>query len=701
MKLTKKGFTMMELLAAVAILGLLSIVAVIAIGRIMENGRRNYYEQQRNLILLAGKDYFTTNQVRLPREIGEEDHVTLERLIDQQYIGPIYDHLNERCHDDKSVVTVRRNRNHEFEYQVYLSCPNCTEEWCPPLTPGEDGVISDIIMYPPGPIDNPHVSDRDIVITVTIEGAESYHYTVRNTTTNQTRNSGSQGYNGEFTITLSEYGIYEVSVVGRVRGGEVRRTDHYIIDRPPSCGAVVGGNDIAWSNAPSRTISINCNSNGVLDCLQPTFDATFNVANNTTLRTGTIQISSTGGITRECLVNVNVDRIPPTTPVITNPSGGNATTQGFSLTVTSSDADSGIAHYQYSFDQTNWNTWANSATDSFTTPVFSGAQNRQIFIRSVDRAGNVSPVASTWLRIVTAPPTCGAVTTPTWSNAASRTVTVGCIPAPGAACTQPTFSHTFNVAAGQTMTNGTIVIRDNVGQSTTCTVPVRIDRVAPNCGPQPNPGWSNAASRNISIGCVNTGAAPCTATTFTRVFTNGANQTLVSGNIEIRDQAGNTRNCPVPVRMNRVPPTITGCVRVVLRQGDRPIPNSQRDICEANGTRNNPVRLVFPRTGATHIYRVPNLGNGLPNDWSNLIVAPSPSGGRINTDGIWIRWTYRDRNGNAAIAPLGNCTMDRAPCLGEYRFSATDELGNRTTISRWLCIVYNSGDNCNGVPILP
>jgi len=118
-----KGFTMVELLVSIIIFSLLTSVAIIAINGVLEKSRESYYEKQENLLVLAGKDYFTTNPSRLPKKIGRTQKITLRELIEGKYIDPVFDRNKNTCDIDASYVSVRKVNETEYKYRVYLLCP--------------------------------------------------------------------------------------------------------------------------------------------------------------------------------------------------------------------------------------------------------------------------------------------------------------------------------------------------------------------------------------------------------------------------------------------------------------------------------------------------------------------------------------------------------------------------------------------------
>ena len=111
------------------------------------------------------------------------------------------------------------------------------------------------------------------------------------------------------------------------------------------------------------------------------------------------------------------DLSAPSTPTITNPTNGNWTNKDFSLTVSSSD-NVGIAYYQYSYDNSNWTTYANSAATTYVTTAFSIERNQLVYIRACDSALNCSSSSSTYIRIDKTAPTVPSLTgtNTSWTN---------------------------------------------------------------------------------------------------------------------------------------------------------------------------------------------------------------------------------------------------------------------------------------------
>lgn len=67
----------------------------------------------------AAEDWFTTE--RMPKEVGEEETLTLQDMLDKKLILPFLDKNGNQCNTEKSYVTVKKEEN-EYMLKVYLSC---------------------------------------------------------------------------------------------------------------------------------------------------------------------------------------------------------------------------------------------------------------------------------------------------------------------------------------------------------------------------------------------------------------------------------------------------------------------------------------------------------------------------------------------------------------------------------------------------
>ena len=59
--MNKKGFTIVEILAAVIILGILSVVIVPSVNEYLEISKDNYNKEVKKQMILSGKNYYSDN----------------------------------------------------------------------------------------------------------------------------------------------------------------------------------------------------------------------------------------------------------------------------------------------------------------------------------------------------------------------------------------------------------------------------------------------------------------------------------------------------------------------------------------------------------------------------------------------------------------------------------------------------------------
>ena len=104
-KLNKRGFTMVELLATIVIIGILGTVGVVGVTKSIKSAKDRYYVAQNKLFISAAQTYFTDNKSRLPMKSGTNKKVTLKTLNDENYIEKIVDY-NKKEYNKDSFATL-------------------------------------------------------------------------------------------------------------------------------------------------------------------------------------------------------------------------------------------------------------------------------------------------------------------------------------------------------------------------------------------------------------------------------------------------------------------------------------------------------------------------------------------------------------------------------------------------------------------
>jgi prepilin-type N-terminal cleavage/methylation domain-containing protein len=119
-----KGFTLVELLAVISILGVISLIIVPIIDNVRDKANTTTMQIQEDLFELSGEDYFLSNRELLPKVHSEENIVYLSTLIQKGYIEEIYDFKDEICDPDLSYISVINVDIGKYNYTAHLECDN-------------------------------------------------------------------------------------------------------------------------------------------------------------------------------------------------------------------------------------------------------------------------------------------------------------------------------------------------------------------------------------------------------------------------------------------------------------------------------------------------------------------------------------------------------------------------------------------------
>jgi len=121
----KKGFTLTEVIATLAILGIILLIAIPGVGKLQENFKKNYYEQLDGSVLAAAKTYYKDNAMQRPVNLLEASFLyynTNEKdnlLIDKKYIDTI-NQYNKTDPCTGKVVAVKVQDDYK-----YANCREC------------------------------------------------------------------------------------------------------------------------------------------------------------------------------------------------------------------------------------------------------------------------------------------------------------------------------------------------------------------------------------------------------------------------------------------------------------------------------------------------------------------------------------------------------------------------------------------------
>ena len=76
----RKGFSLVELLAVIVIIGILSTVSIVAYNRYISKSRDEAYIQNRNNLVVAAKSYIQANKKQAPKAVGDSVTIKLSTL---------------------------------------------------------------------------------------------------------------------------------------------------------------------------------------------------------------------------------------------------------------------------------------------------------------------------------------------------------------------------------------------------------------------------------------------------------------------------------------------------------------------------------------------------------------------------------------------------------------------------------------------
>jgi type IV pilus assembly protein PilA len=350
-KYNNRGFTLVELLASITILGVLVVIGLAGVSNLITKSKTTQFEQQEKNVSMATESYLQANKQSMPKNIGDSVNVPLKDLLDSNYLSDAVLNVDGESCMESSYVRVYKYSKTEYTYTPYIYCGNdsvpATEEAPKPeitIKLSDDSGSEDKKVFN-------NVSAATMNVTIkggdangTAVAIDGYLFSISTKKSlsddyKEVYNSGTLSANRENTINIkkkiSDYvtltGSTYVSVrvvATNISGGSnevtVSATEDgtgiYNDTVKPICSTITGQakDEDDWVNKAAvavnkfRTISVDCLDGDGSGCLRPSFTVSWPSNSEPNKEYSYIEIKDNNDNTDKCRVRVNVDQVAPT-----------------------------------------------------------------------------------------------------------------------------------------------------------------------------------------------------------------------------------------------------------------------------------------------------------------------------------------------------------------------------------------------------
>ena len=595
-----KGFTLVELLAVIAILGIIMIVAIPGVTMLINRSKSDSRDSMEKTLEMAAKSYASGNIQALPKVVGESTLIKAKDLKKTNFLKEdLVDYDKNSCMDD-SVVRIYKYANNGYTYTPYLYCEG---DEVPDVIEPEKPVASIVYTDEQGnnianASENVNIAMTDIDIKGNSAGnlaLDGYSYAISacyksagtcesDDLFTEVYNSGSIDANGSKVVNihkkLRDYvdittvSTFKITVSAyNIAGGvfETSLNSFYLDETPPTCVHVENSEpaDDYWNNQDrKRTITIKCYDGNGSGCVRDKYVKTF----TTEMDKGVITIEDNAGNKTDCSVNVHLDWTTPTLTINAYKRNADGSKGSLEATIVANDAAPTQTLTKYASGH-GADQWLN--VDNFPNGIY----YEMSVVDNVTRSSGRWSANQKGLRKDNITDFDYTNEVVDYSFDISNTV------------------HNFYIdKANEGWRKGNIVVTDLSGNKVRVNILAALDLEHPVCS---NSGEDkNWRKEDLTLnGACTDNISGCVAETIHKTFTKDINTTTASpGTVE--DKAGNKTNCASnqTVKIDKTAPENVSIDRYKVPSNT--VPTSVSGLTGYNGTWTN-TNVYAVASGAT------------------------------------------------------------------------------------------------------
>lgn len=280
----KNGFTFVELLAVITIIGVMSLIAAPTVERITKENKEKIYQTQLDNIVLALKNWASDNKELLPSKNNEVLTLTLGSLKADGYLEyELKNPKNNKCFDNDMILLItkeEKNYDYKIDLDTIKESDNCSMDEEIPIIVLNGSIVENVEV-------NSAYIDKGVV---------AYDKDGNDITEDVTKIISGNAANIDTSVVGKEY-VISYSVTSNNKTAKTSRTVKIIDTIGPTIYApnIIIGLDVAEFNLEEgvsatdnskETITVTCTSHnlklGVAGKYTATYTATDSSGNKTT-----------------------------------------------------------------------------------------------------------------------------------------------------------------------------------------------------------------------------------------------------------------------------------------------------------------------------------------------------------------------------------------------------------------------------------